>query len=85
MCLGVRRHVLMQHSEAEGDASSDEGGETDEGMAAAAAAKGRSRFKKANKQSKSWLRCSPGMALAGLILLMVSAQIFLIIEQLSYS
>ena len=71
----------MQDSEAEGDASD---GEENEGAAAAAAAKGRSRSKKASKQNKSWLRCSPGTALAVLILLMVSAQLFMMFEQFSH-
>lgn len=81
----LRRYILMQDSDAEGDASDGEGGEPDDGTAAAAAAKGRSRSKKSKKQNASWLRCSPGMALMLLVLLMVSAQIFMIFEQLSHS
>ena len=74
-----------QDSEAEEDASDGEGGDLGEGMAAAAAAKSRSRSKKASKQSKSWLGCSPGMMLAALIVLMFSAQIFIMLEQFSHS
>lgn len=72
----------MQDSE-EGGSESSEGEAADEGEGAeaAAAAKSRSRSRKASKGGKSWLRCSPGMALAAMILLTVGIQLFMIVEQ----
>ena len=76
---------MLQDSGSEGDASDGEVPALIEGAAAAAAAKGRSRSKKASKQSKAWLRCSPGAVLALFVVLMISAQLFMIFEQLSHS
>ena len=71
----------MQGSDDE-EGSEEGSGADDEGAAAATVARRRGRSKKAGRAARAWLRCSPATALVAIIVLMVSAQVFVLLDQL---